>query len=1048
MQQQQNQEEEDFCRVCRNGSTPDNPLSYPCKCSGSIKYIHQNCLLEWIQHSKSSSCELCGHPFRFTPIYSPNAPEFIPSHELFYEALIRFKWYIKKISRILYIVFCWLFIVPTVTCWIFNFFFGQKWLVPLGRVVMENSGFGSSHHTAVTLFYDFFIGTTLFFWIILASIASYMIIDFIHHKHAEIEIQDEFEFDSDDTYLQNLQQPQQPLQQQPPPQLQQQNIIQQTDDNNNNNNTTNEENVYNNQDLGFQITDDMPIRLRQRLRQHQQQQQKHLDQIRLQELQEQLAETISRDDQVGQAMIQDQITTLQQQIQRNQQQQQQQQQQQPQQPQQQQQQQQPVAAGGEPIQLQPQQNQRVFFRIPGVLEMLRLQDVPEEHENDIENDPNQIDDLEHFIGLSGPLFNILTHCFILIVYNAIFLSTFLYFPYLIGHTFIEKLPFHVKDILKLVDGSISQCVAGVAVGYTILSFTALIILSILIKEKIAFKISTLTHSFIKIGVITIFELGILPIVVGCFIDFCSLRIFGGSIEARLSFALSQKMTFLFSRWIFGIFFMVNFTNLCSIFHQIFRKGVIWFLKDPSDPDFDPFKDMIRHLFKVFVSLCAYSIIGLLFVFLPALFLSTIPGFLPINLQVNDPITKGSADILFIVAASFFPKFDTKITIKNIVKFWITKSSKILSLESYLLPKEQQQNVQTANQQQQQQEQEEEEEVYNEEEIEEDDDEKEPNQQQQQQQQQQQKQGQVPKQQDVIFKPNNFKKRISLFIFLGWLTLFLAICAYISIPVLVGRLILGPFSNDNDIYCILVGLFCGWILSKIAFLLFSPSSSINIIQWVSIGLKVLLIGFIMVIVIPLLTGFLFDFIFMVPIMAPYDESFFIHFGDIFQNWCLGALLLKFWYRWINATNQNPDNNRNNVIEDLDQPRDRWIDRFKQFKRNGISNIDLKWTFSKIIFPICHYLFTLLTVPIFFSKFLVPLFGGSLILESISFRYGFAVYCFILLFEKILHKVKQWSSRFHNMIRDDKYLVGKQLHNIDQQQPLKLDDSGNGSNQTIS
>ncbi|KAN0036114.1 hypothetical protein ACTA71_005415 [Dictyostelium dimigraforme] len=60
-----------------------------CKCSGSIKYLHQNCLLEWIQHSKSSSCKLCGHRFRFTPrFYSPNAPEFIPSHELFYEALI------------------------------------------------------------------------------------------------------------------------------------------------------------------------------------------------------------------------------------------------------------------------------------------------------------------------------------------------------------------------------------------------------------------------------------------------------------------------------------------------------------------------------------------------------------------------------------------------------------------------------------------------------------------------------------------------------------------------------------------------------------------------------------------------------------------------------------------------------------------------------------------------------------------------------------------------------------------------------------------------
>src|SRR5688572_6313687 len=30
-----------ICRVCRMGSEPGRTLFYPCKCSGSIKYIHE-----------------------------------------------------------------------------------------------------------------------------------------------------------------------------------------------------------------------------------------------------------------------------------------------------------------------------------------------------------------------------------------------------------------------------------------------------------------------------------------------------------------------------------------------------------------------------------------------------------------------------------------------------------------------------------------------------------------------------------------------------------------------------------------------------------------------------------------------------------------------------------------------------------------------------------------------------------------------------------------------------------------------------------------------
>ncbi|KAF1919479.1 hypothetical protein BDU57DRAFT_512607 [Ampelomyces quisqualis] len=69
----------DTCRICRGEGTPDEPLFYPCKCSGSIKYVHQECLMEWLSHTQKKHCELCKTSFRFTKLYHPRMPNRIPT---------------------------------------------------------------------------------------------------------------------------------------------------------------------------------------------------------------------------------------------------------------------------------------------------------------------------------------------------------------------------------------------------------------------------------------------------------------------------------------------------------------------------------------------------------------------------------------------------------------------------------------------------------------------------------------------------------------------------------------------------------------------------------------------------------------------------------------------------------------------------------------------------------------------------------------------------------------------------------------------------------
>ncbi|OLL26630.1 ERAD-associated E3 ubiquitin-protein ligase doa10 [Neolecta irregularis DAH-3] len=66
--------EEELCRVCRSEATADDPLFHPCKCSGSIKHVHESCLKEWFKHSGKKQCELCKTQFKFTKVFSSEMP--------------------------------------------------------------------------------------------------------------------------------------------------------------------------------------------------------------------------------------------------------------------------------------------------------------------------------------------------------------------------------------------------------------------------------------------------------------------------------------------------------------------------------------------------------------------------------------------------------------------------------------------------------------------------------------------------------------------------------------------------------------------------------------------------------------------------------------------------------------------------------------------------------------------------------------------------------------------------------------------------------------
>ncbi|KAL0020826.1 hypothetical protein WJX79_004115 [Trebouxia sp. C0005] len=120
------EQEEIVCRICRLEAEPHNSLFHPCKCSGTIKFVHQDCLKQWLEHSGHTHCEVCKHKFSFTPLYAPDAPSHLPWLELLWGLATKGARGVCTGSRVALVVFVWLSVVPLSTCWLWRLGFTRS----------------------------------------------------------------------------------------------------------------------------------------------------------------------------------------------------------------------------------------------------------------------------------------------------------------------------------------------------------------------------------------------------------------------------------------------------------------------------------------------------------------------------------------------------------------------------------------------------------------------------------------------------------------------------------------------------------------------------------------------------------------------------------------------------------------------------------------------------------------------------------------------------------------------------------------------------------
>jgi len=118
--------EKDICRVCRLEGIPGQSLFHPCLCTGSIKYIHQICLVQWMRYSGKEYCVLCGHRLSFALIYAPDTPQWLPIK--YVAACVTSSVFtgIKYWLRRIYEGFTSLIVIPFIVCQIYRSLFNDS----------------------------------------------------------------------------------------------------------------------------------------------------------------------------------------------------------------------------------------------------------------------------------------------------------------------------------------------------------------------------------------------------------------------------------------------------------------------------------------------------------------------------------------------------------------------------------------------------------------------------------------------------------------------------------------------------------------------------------------------------------------------------------------------------------------------------------------------------------------------------------------------------------------------------------------------------------
>lgn len=445
----------DICRVCRAEAQPERPLFHPCICAGSIKWIHQECLVQWMRYSRKEFCELCGHRFSFVPIYSPDMPRRLPFRDVAAGLLASVAAAAKDWCHYTLVALAWLGVVPLTACRIYRSLFSDDFDSFLSLLFDMLS--------ADNLVKDVFSGCFVVTCTLFAFIGLVWLREQIMHGGGPEWLERE-----------NAHFPQEAAQEQEPP-------------------------------APAPVPEPRPE-----------------------------ADAADAPDPPPPA---------------------------PQDPE-------PAPApapapapdpdealGGE----EPNWNPMEWDRAGEELTWERL------------------------LGLDGSMV-FLEHVFWVVSLNTLFILIFAFCPYHMGAAGIAALGLGERVQASHFRGLLTTLAGYKLIGILLAALHALAGLLGLRRPRRALG---LCYVVVKVSLLSVVEIGVLPLVCGWWLDICSLALFDATLKDRELSLSVAPWTSMFIHWLVGMVYVYYFASFILLLREVLRPGVLWFLKNLNDPDFSP-----------------------------------------------------------------------------------------------------------------------------------------------------------------------------------------------------------------------------------------------------------------------------------------------------------------------------------------------------------------------------------------------------------------------------------------------------------------------------
>ncbi|XP_039035194.1 probable E3 ubiquitin ligase SUD1 isoform X2 [Hibiscus syriacus] len=1000
------EEEEDVCRICRNPGDAENPLRYPCACSGSIKFVHQDCLLQWLNHSNARQCEVCKHAFSFSPVYAENAPARLPFQEFVVGMAMKACHVLQFFLRLSFVLSVWLLIIPFITFWI--------WRLAFVRSFGEAQSLFVSHISTTIILTDCLHGFLLSASIVFIFLGATSLRDYFRHLR-ELGGDAEREDEGDRNGVRAARRP--------PGQV-----------NRNLAGDGNGEDAGGAQGIGGagqlirRNAENVAARWEMqaaRLEAHVEQMFDGLDDA-------DGAEDVPFDELVGMQgpvfhLVENAFTVLASNM---------------------------IFLGV--VIFVPFSIGRIILYYlswlfssasgPVLSVVMPLTDTALSLANiTLKNTLTAVTNLTsegqgqavemlkaNSTGVSEVSSNTSASFSEDLLKGVTLGSSRLsdVTTLAIGYMFIFSLVFFYLGIVTLIRYTRGE-------PLTMGRFYGIASLAETIPSLFRQFLAAMSHlmTMIKVAFLLVIELGVFPLMCGWWLDVCTIRMFGKSMSQRVQFFSVSPLASSLIHWVVGIVYMLQISIFVSLLRGVLRNGVLYFLRDPADPNYNPFRDLIddpvhKHARRVLLSVAVYGSLIVMLVFLPVkLSMRMAPSIFPLDILVSDPFTEIPADmLLFQICIPFAVEhFKLRTTIKSLLRYWFTAVGWALGLTDFLLPRPEenggQENVNV-----------------------------EPGQQDRLQIMQIGGQEQAMVAFEADDDPNrgllasgnsnavefdgdeqtdseySFVLRIVLLLVIAWMTLLVFNSALIVVPISFGRALFNaipllPITHGikcNDLYAFVIGSYFIWtalagaryyiehIRTKRASVLLG-----QIWKWGVIVIKSSLLLSIWIFVIPVLIGLLFELLVIVPMRVPVDESpVFL----LYQDWALGLIFLKIWTKLVMLDHMMP------LVDES------WRMKFERVREDGFSRLQGLWVLREIVFPIIMKLLTALCLPYVLARGVFPVLGYPLVVNSAVYRFAWlGCLCFSLLCfcAKRFHV---WFTNLHNSIRDDRYLIGRRLHNF--------------------